>query len=423
MEKHDIILTKKESESMNKTIYKKYAKVAVKIGINLKKGQDVVIRISTRQSEFASFLVNECYNAKANKVTVEWFNENIDRIRYDRENIDSLSEVRDWEKAKAKYNADTLPCYIYVDDENPYAYEGLDMDKLTSVMQTRRKVLKEFRDLEDNKNQWLIIAVPSIEWAKIVFPNEKPREALKKLWEVIIKVTRLENRNPVIDWENHIENLNTKSKILNALNLDCLKYSSSNGTNLTIKLQPNHVWLSAREKNMFGREFTANMPTEEIFTMPKKDGVNGVVYSTKPLSYNGNLIKDFVCYFENGKCVRVDAKKGLSTLQNMLDMDEDSKYLGEVALVPFNSPINETGILFYNTLFDENACCHLAFGMGFKNNIKDYENMTEEDFKSLGYNNSINHVDFMIGSNDLEILGVDFNGKEYQIFKNGNWSI
>lgn len=277
--------------------------------------------------------------------------------------------------------------------------------------------------MSDNKDQWLIIAVPSPSWAKKVFPELETEEAVTKLWEAIIKTMRLDTEDPVQAWEDHIANLSDKSNKMNAMNLDYLTYRSSNGTDLTVKLQPNHIWLSARETNLKGIDFTANMPTEEVFSMPKRDGVNGVVVSTKPLSLNGQLVENFKITFKDGKAVEVTAEKGLDVLETMLDMDESSRHLGEVALVPFNSPVNETGLLFSNTLFDENACCHFAFGFAFKNNIKGYENMSDEDFEKAGFNDSVNHVDFMVGSEDLEIKGYDFEGNEYQIFKNGVWAI
>jgi len=297
------------------------------------------------------------------------------------------------------------------------------MAKMAQARQATYKVMKKYRDQMDNRYQWLIVAVPSVSWAKKVFPGLEDDEAVAKLWEAIIKTMRLDKEDPVQAWKDHIAYLSEKSTKLNNLNLDYLTYKSSNGTDLTLKLQPNHNWLSARETDLKGIDFTANMPTEEVFTMPKRNGVNGKVVSTKPLSLYGQLVENFTCTFKDGKCIEVTAEKGLEVLETMLNMDESSRYLGEVALVPYNSPINETGLLFSNTLFDENACCHLAFGAAFKNNIKGYENMTDEDFKEIDYNDSMNHVDFMIGSEDLEIIGTDFDGNTHQIFKDGVWAL
>ena len=408
---------------MNQTIYENYAKLAVEIGINLQEGQDVVINASTNLATFVKEIVKVCYENKARKVTVEWSNDEITKLHYLNQSVETLSEVPLWREEKMKYAVETLPCMIYVDDSDPDAFNGIDMAKMAQARQATYKVMKKYRDAMDNRYQWLIVAVPSPKWAKKVFPELDEETGVTKLWEAIIKTMRLDQENPVQAWKDHITYLGEKSQKLNDLNLDFLTYKSSNGTDLKLHLQPNHMWLSARETDLKGIDFTANMPTEEVFTMPKKYGVDGKVVSTKPLSLYGQLVENFTCTFKEGKCIEVTAEKGLEVLETMLNMDDASRYLGEVALVPYNSPINETGLLFSNTLFDENACCHLAFGAAFKNNIKGYENMSDDDFKAIDYNDSMNHVDFMIGSEDLEIIGTDFEGKEYQIFKNGVWAL
>ena len=408
---------------MNQKIYENYAKLAVKIGINLQPGQDVVVNASTRLVDIVKEVVKQCYENGARSVTVDWSNEEVQKLNWLYAETEVLSEVPVWAEEKAKYRAETLPCKIWIDDTDPNAYAGVDVMKMAEVRKAQFKVMKKYRDMEDNNNQWLIVAVPSPSWAKKVFPELETEEAIAKLWEAIIKTMRLDAEDPVAAWEEHIANLSDKSNKMNAMNLDYLTYKSANGTDLTVKMQPNHIWLSARETNLRGIDFTANMPTEEVFSMPKRDGVNGVVVSTKPLSLNGQLVENFKITFKDGKAVEVEAEKGLDTLNTMLDMDESSRRLGEIALVPFNSPINQTGLLFSNTLFDENACCHFAFGFAFKNNIKGYENMSEEDFKAVGFNDSVNHVDFMVGSEDLEIVGYDFDGNAYKIFENGVWAI
>ena len=408
---------------MNQKIYENYAKLAVKIGINLQPGQDVVVNASTRLVDIVKEVVKQCYENGARSVTVDWSNEEVQKLNWLYADTEVLSEVPVWAEEKAKYRAETLPCKIWIDDTDPNAYAGVDVMKMAEVRKAQFKVMKKYRDMSDNKDQWLIVAVPSPSWAKTVFPELETEEAIAKLWEAIIKTMRLDAEDPVAAWEEHIANLSDKSNKMNAMNLDYLTYKSANGTDLTVKMQPNHIWLSARETNLRGIDFTANMPTEEVFSMPKRDGVNGVVVSTKPLSLNGQLVENFKITFKDGKAVEVEAEKGLDTLNTMLDMDESSRHLGEIALVPFNSPINQTGLLFSNTLFDENACCHFAFGFAFKNNIKGYENMSEEDFKAVGFNDSVNHVDFMVGSEDLEIVGYDFDGNAYKIFENGVWAI
>ena len=408
---------------MNKNICTKIAEVAVKIGVNLQKGQDAVIFISPKQNALAQAIVKECYKNGARKVSVEFTDEEITKLKYRYEKMETLKDIPEWEVMKFKQRSEDLPVLIHVEDDDPDAYAKLNMKKINAARVAKMQKIKAYRDKESLYNQWTIIAVPSSKWAKKVFPNEPSKKAEKLLLDAILKTTRLDNDNPFEAWEKHIANLKEKAKLLNELNLDYLVYKSSNGTNLKIHLQPNHIWLSARSKNLKGIDYCANLPTEEVFTMPKRDGVDGVVYSTKPLSYNGKVIEDFKVYFEKGRIIKVEAKKNEDVLLEAINTDEGSHYLGEVALVPFSSPINQTGILFFNTLFDENASCHLAFGEAYEDTVKGYENMTKEDLKNIGFNESLIHVDFMVGSQDLDIVGYDFLGQAHQIFRNGEWSI
>ena len=408
---------------MNQKIYETYARLAVENGINVQEGQDVNITASTNCVEFVKEIVKVCYENKARHVHVNWTCDEVTKLSLLYENEESLSEVRKWEEEKAKHSAETLPCKIYISDEDPDAYAGIDLEKMSKVMRARMKILKKYRDMEENKNQWCIIAIPSPSWAKSVFPDDDTDTAIAKLWEAIIKTMRMDTPDPVAAWKAHSANIKDKCDKLNDMKLDYLHYTSANGTDLKVKLHPRHFWLGASEVNLSGIEFIANLPTEEVFTLPLRDGVDGVVVSTKPLSLHGQMVENFKVTFEKGKVVDTVAEKGLDVLNTMLDMDESSRYLGEVALVPFDSPINQTGLLFNNTLFDENACCHFAFGMAFKNNMRGFETMSEEDFKKENFNDSVNHVDFMIGSADLEIKGYDADGKEYVIFENGVWAI
>lgn len=407
---------------MNKTIYKRFSKVIVKKGINLQKGQDVLLYISTRQREFAKYIVEECYKNGCRKVVLNWTDEDIDYLAYKYGSEEALSTVEDYEEKRAEHNSKSIPCRIYVEDENPEAFANLDNDKISRIYNARRKVIKKYRDICEGYDQWCIVAVPSKEWAKMIFPSLKPGEAMKKLWEAIIKTTRIDSNDPLKAWNDHISYLASKAKVLNELNLDYLEYSASNGTKLKLKLHKDHLWQSASENSLKGIEFVANMPTEEVFTMPDINGVDGVVVSSKPLSHNGVIIDNFKIYFEAGRVVKAEAEKGLSELQKIIDTDEGSHHLGEVALVPYDSPINKSGILFYNTLFDENAACHLALGMAFRDNLKGYETMSDEEFKDIPFNNSLTHVDFMIGTKDLNIVGYDHKGVAHQIFKDGNFA-
>ena len=408
---------------MNLRTMKKYAQAVVELGVNVKEGQYVVINSSIRQSKFVHCLVEECYKRKARFVKVEYSDDEVSKLTY--KNVEEKTYIENTKQNLYRLRNYTkiLPVQIYVEDSDPDVFKGIDISKAMKARIKTYPKVKKYRDMMENKYQWVIVAMPSKEWAKKVFPNDTPKVAFKKLEDAILKTTRIDN-NAVNNWKEHINELQEKSQILNDLNLDYLEYKSSNGTDLKLKLMPNHQWISARENALGSNiDFTANMPTEEVFSMPSYDGVDGVVVSTKPLSLRGKLVEDFKVYFEKGRAYKVEARVGQEVLEELLSDDEGSRHLGEVALVPYNSPINESGILFFNTLFDENASCHLAFGAAFKNNIKGYETMTDEDFKKMNFNESMNHVDFMIGSKDLSIIGTKFDGTKVQIFKDGNWAI
>ncbi len=408
---------------MKKSIMKKYAQAVVKVGANVQKGQYVIISANIRQQEFVTMLVEQCYKAKARFVKVEWGCDAISKLTFKNVKYETYIENTKMNEYKLQNMANILPVRIYVDDSDPDGMKGIDMTESLKARRATYMDMKKYHDEMENKYQWVICAMPSLEWAKKVFPNDKPKDAYKKLEQAILDTTRID-QNALQNWEKHIINLQEKAQILNDLNLDYLEYKSSNGTDLKIKLMPNHFWLSAQESTLETNVvFTANMPTEEVFTMPTFDGVDGVVVSTKPLSFRGKLIENFKVYFENGKAVKVEAEIGEEVLKQMLSEDEGSSHLGEVALVPYDSPISQSGILFYNTLFDENASCHLAFGSAYKNTVKNYDKLTDEDFKKMKFNESMNHVDFMIGSEDLDIVGTKFDGTKVQIFKKGNWAI
>ncbi len=408
---------------MKKSIMKKYAQAVVKVGANVQKGQYVYIYANIRQHEFVTMLTEQCYKAKARFVKVEWTCDEISKLTYKNVKYDTYIENIKMNESRLQNMTKLLPVAIHVEDSDPDGMKGIDLSESLKARRDTYMQMKKYYDEMENKYQWVICAMPSMAWAKKVFPNDKPLVAFKKLEEAILATTRIDE-HALNNWEQHTILLQQKADILNELNLDYLEYTSSNGTNLKIKLMPNHLWLSAKEGTLGSNiEYVANMPTEEVFTMPTYDGVEGVVVSTKPLSLRGKLVEDFKVYFEKGKAVKVEAAKGQEVLETMLAEDEFSSHLGEVALVPYNSPISQSQVLFYNTLFDENASCHLAFGAAYKSTLRNYETLTEEDLKKMNYNESMNHVDFMIGSEDLNIVGTKFDGTKVEIFKNGNWAI
>ena len=407
---------------MKKSTLKKYAHLIAKVGGNVQKGQDVIIRANLDQEDLVSYIVEDCYRLGAHKVNVEWDSDKVTKVQYKKASVKALSEFPEWRSEKERFINKRLPVHIYIESSDPDAMKGVNQAKVSQVRKNIFPIMKPFRMERDNKYQWIIAGAASKAWAKKVFPELSPAKATEKLWEAILKTSRCDD-DPIKAWEEHNRDLKKRTEYLNSLNLDYLHYESSNGTNFKVWLLPNVIWLAGGEEalgsNIF---FNPNIPSEECFTSPAKGKAEGIVYSSKPLSYNGELIENFSIRFENGKAVEVHAEKGENLLKEMINMDENAGYLGEVALVPYDSPINNTGILFFNTLYDENAACHLALGRGFTNLVKDYDKYSNEELHAMGINDASIHVDFMIGSKDLKITGYTRDGKVVPIFKNGNWA-
>ncbi len=409
---------------MNKTILRNYAKLIVKMGVNVQKGQDVIINASVDDNYFVKYVVEECYKAKARKVTVEWSSDDVARLHYKYQKAKTLGEVTEWRKAKLQHEVDTLPARIYIESSDPDALNGLDQDKITEARRLSGPIIMEYREKMDNKYQWTICGIPGVKWAQKVFPNETKSNAMKKMWDAIVKTTRLEG-NPIENWEKHNANLKEKYTILNDLKIKTLHYKASNGTDFSVSINPEMIFEGGDETTFGGVVYNPNMPTEECFTSPIKTSANGWVYASKPLSVMGKVVDNFAFKFENGKIVEVKAEKEehKEVLEKLISLDEGARQLGEVALVPFDSPVNQTGLLFYNTLYDENACCHLAIGRAFEECIRDFKNKSEEEIKAIDLNKSMIHVDFMIGTADLNIVADTYDGKTVQIFKDGTWAI
>ena len=407
---------------MKKTILRKYAKLIARVGVKIRKGQDVVIQAELDQPEFVEMLTDECYKAGARKVTVEWSHQPLQKYHVRHRSLKTLSTLDDWEVAKLEHYADTLPCRIYLVSEDPDGLCGINQEKNAKALRARYKVIKPIRDKMENKYQWCIAAVPGVKWAKKVFPGERASRAVELLWEAILKTSRVDE-DPEEAWRKHNEDLARRCEYLNSLGIESLEYKSSNGTDFKVGMIPDALFCGGGEYALgSGNYFNPNIPSEEVFTTPKRGEAEGIVYSTKPLSYRGELIEDFSIRFEGGRAVEVKAKRGEELLKQMISMDEGASYLGECALVPYDSPIRNSGILFYNTLFDENAACHLALGMGFSNCLKDYEKYTLDECREKGINDSQIHEDFMIGSEDLSITAHTRDGRDVPIFRDGNWA-
>ncbi len=399
-----------------------YAKLIVRVGANVQEGQDVVISAELDQPEFVEWVVEECYKAGAAEVRVEWTHQPLKLLHTKYQSVERLGAVADWEKQRLLHRADTLPAMIYLESADPAGLDELDQEKWGKGVQLRWGIVKPIRDSMENKYQWCIAAVAGRKWAKKVFPELQEAEALEKLWEAILYTSRADG-DGVEAWREHNAELKSRCDYLNELKLRSLHYSSANGTDFTVGLIPEAQFLAGAEKTLGrGVVFNPNIPSEEVFTSPMKGKAEGIVYSTRPLSYRGTMIENFSVRFENGRVCEVKAEKGEEALKAMVGMDEGAKMLGECALVPYDSPIRNSGIMFYNTLFDENAACHLALGDGFANCIRDYEKYSLEQCREMGINMSMIHEDFMIGSEDLDIIGTCENGDTVQIFKNGNWA-
>ena len=407
---------------MNKTRLRKYANLIARCGANVQKGQEVIINAELDQPEFVKMVVEECYKAGAAKVSVDWSYQPLTKlnVRYQKEK--TLGTLEKWQIEKWEHQAEVLPCKIYLMSEDPDGLAGINQKKYAKAMASRSKTIKPIRNRRENNYQWCIAAVPGKEWAKKIFPGERTSTAVEKLWEAILSTSRVDN-DPIAAWEEHNADLKKRYEYLNSLGIKELKYKASNGTDFRVGLIPEGVFLGGGEETQGrGVYFNPNIPTEEIFTSPKKGDADGIVYSSKPLSYGGQLIDNFWIKFEGGKAVEVEAEQNESLLRELIAMDEGAAYLGECALVPYSSPIRESGLLFYNTLFDENAACHLALGRGFTNLLRDYEKYTEKEAHELCINDSIVHEDFMIGTADMNITAVCADGREVAIFKDGEWA-
>ena len=409
--------------SIKKTTLRNYARLIARMGINVQKGQEVIIRAELDQPEFVRMVVSECYKAGAAKVTVDWRDQAITKEHYKRQSVKTLGTLEAWEIEKLKLSVDRLPAMIYLISEDPDGLKGVNQEKVAKSQKMLYPIIKPFRDAKDNKYQWCIAAVPGRDWAKTVFPGLRACVAEQKLWETILYTSRADNDDPVAAWKAHNEDLHRRCDYLNSIGISELRYKSANGTDFRVGLIPNSVFMGGSECTLGSNvEYNPNIPSEEIFISPMRGKAEGTVVSTRPLSYRGELIENFTITFHEGKAVECTAEKNEELLRSMLAMDDGAAYLGECALVPYDSPICRSGVTFYNTLFDENACCHLALGFGFTNCLVNYDQYTPEECHAKGINDSIIHEDFMIGSPDLSIDAITADGTSVPIFRDGNWA-
>ena len=406
---------------MKKTVLRKYAQLIAQVGVNVQPGQEVFITADLDQPEFVAMVVEECYRRKAKKVVLEWDYQPLQKLHYRYRSLKTLSKVENYEIARWQHYVDELPCRIYLISEDPDGLRGINQAKMAKAQQNRYPIAKPFREAMENKYQWCIAAVPGKAWAKKLFPNLRASQAVEKLWQYILNAARVTD-DPIAAWDEHNREVHEKCDYLNSLGIQKLHYTSANGTDFTVGLMERSRFSGASEKSLQGYTFNPNIPSEECFVSPKKGDAEGIVYATMPLSYQGQLIDKFWIRFREGKAVEWDAEVNRDLLTKLITMDEGSAYLGECALVPYDSPIRNAELLFYNTLFDENAACHLALGNGYADTIQGFEELTLDECYAMGLNQSMIHEDFMIGSADMNIDAICRDGKTIPIFRNGNWA-
>ena len=410
--------------SISENLLRKYAELIVRTGVNVQPGQVVQLTISVEQHAFAALIMEECYRAGAKKVNIDWTYDVQTRLNYLYADEETLARVLPWEEAKMQQMTEDRPCRIFISSEDPDAMRGVDPQKLSAVMRSRSTVMKPYRNAIEGKHQWVIAAYPSVKWAKKCFPELSDEEALARLWDAILRTVRVrEDADPVAAWKAHTDFIERKAAWLNSQGFTSLRYRSANGTDFSVELIPGARWEGAGAVNSAnGVFYIPNMPTEEIFTSPMAGKCEGTLVAVKPLSWNSQLIEDFAITFKDGRAVSVRAGRGQELLERMIAMDDGAPMLGEVALVPRESPVNQCGFLFYETLFDENACCHCALGMGFKEVLPGGDDLTMEEARAQGINDSIIHVDFMVGADDLDIDGIRPDGAVVPVFRNGTWA-
>lgn len=401
-----------------------YAKLIINFGANVQAGKPVKIKAPVEAKDFVRMLVKYAYARKASEVVVSWSDEIIAKEKYLHADEEVLKTFHDFQVEEMEYYLKNDVTNISIYAEDPELLKDVDSNRIKMAQEARLKKIKHLMKYTMNDMvSWLVVSIPTEGWATKVYPNVSTKEAVEKLWEDIFKFVRISDDKDVIEqWDKHIETLGRRGKLLNDMKFKELRYKSDNGTDLVVGLANNHIWAEASSTNDNGVRFIPNIPTEEIFTAPDRNKVNGRLKSTRPLSYNGVLIDGMDFTFKDGKVVEFSAEKGQEALELLLNMDEGARYLGEVALVPDDSPISNSKTVYYNTLFDENASCHFAFGKAYPTNVIDGEKMTDEELLKAGINDSSVHEDFMVGSGSLSIIGIKEDGSEFEIFKNGNFT-
>lgn len=400
----------------------KYAELLVDVGINVKDGKKLYIRATSDALPLVRLVTKIAYERGSEDVRVSLGDDTLSRLNAQYKSKGELSSIHDFDVAERMYYSDEKAGFLSIISSSPELLKDIASDKLMAMQVASGKAFKEFSArTQSDYHSWCVAGYPSVEWARLVYPEKSDDEAVDALLDLILYTVRADVDNPVEAWIEHDKTLHEKVDYLNDKQFTALRYEGP-GTDLTIGLPENHLWAGASSTDSNGVSFMANMPTEEVFTAPDKNRVDGYVSNTLPLSHGGNIIDNFKLTFKDGEVVDYEAERGYDILKNIMDTDEGARRLGEVALVPHDSPLSNKGILFYNTLFDENASCHIALGSAYAFSIQDGKNMSREELDQKGLNDSITHVDFMIGSEDLNIYGLDAEGNESLVFKQGNWA-
>lgn len=401
---------------------KKYAELIVKSGLHVQPNQIVVVEASIESAVLVRAVTKEAYEVGAKEVVVRYHDEVVTRLKYQHAKKEVFDEVPTWLKEFKNGYASKNAAFLTIVSDDPEALKGVDASKITTYSMNLSQATKEFRDsLNLGINAWCIVGASSVKWANKVFPDMSDEEAKEALWNAIFKTAKVDLADPIEAWNLHRQSFERRVKYLNELNLQSLTFTNAKGTNITVDMLEDYLFAGGGSYLTNGVYTFPNMPTEEIFTSPMRTSTNGIVYSSMPLSRNGNVIDEFYLEFKDGRVVNYDAKVGKETLKEIIEFDEGSHYLGEIALVPYDSPISNMHTLFYNTLYDENAACHFAIGIGFNECIKDGLAMTKEQLLEKGINDSLTHVDFMMGTSDLKIVGTTKDGQKVDIFVEGNF--
>ncbi|MFD2044355.1 aminopeptidase [Ornithinibacillus salinisoli] len=401
----------------------KYAELALRTGVNLQKGQALMINAPLEGAEFTKMVVRKAYEIGAKDVHINWVDDELTLLKYENAPDEVIADYPEWKVKLHDTFAEDGAAVLNIRSTNPDLLKDIDPTRVAKANKAAAQAMKNFRKYTMNdKITWSIISIPTGEWSQKIFPDKTREDAIESLWEAIVKIVRVDQEDPIAAWDAHNETLKTAREILNDKNYKKLVFKAP-GTELEMELPEGHIWKGGSAVSEKGITFNPNMPTEEVFSMPHKYGVNGTVSSTKPLNYGGSLIDNFTLTFKDGKVVDFKAEQGEDTLKHLLETDEGARRLGEIALVPHESPVSQSGLIFYNTLFDENASVHIALGKAYPTNIKDGSGMSEEELDKHGVNDSLTHVDFMIGSEKLDIDGVKADGTSEAVFRSGTWAL